>query len=399
MRKNIFIGALGVMAILLSSCSMENTENREGIVLVEEAAPTTAADAEPEKQSPVSDESPDTYREIYKQVVTETEGDALIFSLIYLDNDDIPELAVCDRGYEAYSIYTVKDGKVFCMMDAMITVEMVYFERKSVISQFSRWNGGGDEGGYGWYYYQVSTDKALVDGDLSTLHYTYDAAYDEEGNWTGEGVAKYYHMDQEIDEVAYQQMMNDLGIIEGNKKVLADNALGKVEMLDQLTEQGRAAEETEKESLEDGADEVEEQADVVNEAFEETSRSLADEEKLLNEKMEYYRKSAYYPEIIDYWENVREVRDVSNRITPLYESDIRYLTKEDLAFDPPVVIHLAKNEIYARHGYIFRDPDLYNYFMGCIWYKPTTAPEDFSDEVFNECEKENLKLLAELDTM
>ena len=265
MKKNILIGVLGMMAILLSACSIENTENREGIILVEEVAPTTAPadieenemtpaspsgdekeesakpevdtelpDAEPEKQSSVSDESSDTYREIYRQLVTEMEGDALTFSLIYLDNDDIPELAVCDRGYEAYSIYTVKDGRTFCMMDAMTTVEMAYFERGGVVSTFARWNGGGDEGGYGWYYYQVSGDKTLVDGDLPTLYFTYDAVYDEEGNWTGEGVTKYYHMDQEIDEAAYQQMMNELGIVEGNEKVLANNALGKVEMLDQL---------------------------------------------------------------------------------------------------------------------------------------------------------------------
>lgn len=397
MRKNILIGVLGMMAVLLSACS---TEKEDMTVPVEIIEPITApADTEPEKQSSVSDESPDTYREIYKQLVAETEGDAIIFSLIYLDNDDIPELVVCDRGYEAYSIYTVKDGGAFCMMDAMTTVEMAYFERSGIVSAFARWNGGGDEGGYGWYYYQVSTDKTLVDGDLPMLNFTYDAVYDEEGNWTGEGITKYYYMDQEIDEAAYQQMMNELGIVEGNEKVLTNNALGKMEMLDQLTDQGGTAGETEKESSEDGADEAGGQADVVNEAFEETSGSLTDEEKLLNERMEYYRKSAYYPEIIDYWENVREVRDVSNRITPLYESDIRYLTKEDLAFEPPVVIHLAKNEIYARHGYIFKDQDLYNYFMGCIWYTPTTAPEDFSDDVFNECEKENLKLLDELDTM
>ncbi|MBD5394184.1 MAG: hypothetical protein HDR71_07915 [Lachnospiraceae bacterium] len=265
MRKNMLIGALGMMAMLLSACSMENTENREEIVVVEEIAPTIVPadtdekemaadspagdekeenvkteedsvlpDAEPEEQSSVSDESPDTYRELYMQVVTETEGDAVIFSLVYLDNDDIPELVVCDRGYGIYSIYTVKNGKAFCMVDAMTTVEMTYFERKGVISQFARWNGGGDEGGYGWYYYQVSTDKALADGDLPTLHFTYDATYDEEGNWTGEGVTKYYHMDQEIDEVAYQQMMNDLGIVEGKENVLTDNALGKAEMLDQL---------------------------------------------------------------------------------------------------------------------------------------------------------------------
>ena len=134
-------------------------------------------------------------------------------------------------------------------------------------------------------------------------------------------------------------------------------------------------------------------------SFEETSESLTEEEKLLVERMEYYRKSAYYPEMIDYWENVRGVRDVSYRMMSLCESDSKYLTKEELAAEPQIVIHLAKNEIYARHGYIFKDQNLYNYFMGCIWYTPTIAPEDFGDEVFNEYEKENLKLLDELDTM
>lgn len=132
---------------------------------------------------------------------------------------------------------------------------------------------------------------------------------------------------------------------------------------------------------------------------EEISESLAEEEKLLYERMEYYRKSAYYPEMIDYWENVRGVKDVSYRMVSLYESDSRYLTKEELAVEPQIVIHLAKNEIYARHGYIFKDQDLYNYFMSCTWYTPTTTPEDFSDAIFNEYEKENLKLLVEMDTL
>ncbi len=262
MRKKILIGVLGMMAVLLSACSMEKEDMPVPVEIIEPitvpadtdenemaTAPSSGdekeestepeeepelPDAEPEKQSSVSDESSDTYREIYRQLVMETEGDALTFSLIYLNNDDIPELAVCDRGYEAYSIYTVKDGRAFCMMDAMTTVEMAYFEHSSIVSAFARWNGGGDEGGYGWYYYQVSEDKALANGDLPTLNFTYDAVYDEEGNWTGEGVTKYYHMDQEIDEAAYQQMMNELGIVEGKEKILTENALGKVEMLDQL---------------------------------------------------------------------------------------------------------------------------------------------------------------------
>lgn len=120
---------------------------------------------------------------------------------------------------------------------------------------------------------------------------------------------------------------------------------------------------------------------------------------LLNERMPYLTESAYYDEMIQYWENVREVRDISYHMEFLYQTDQEYLTREELADEAPTVIHLAKNEIYARHGYIFRDKDLYNYFMGSVWYMPAIAPEDFSDEVFNEYEKANLELLAELDTL
>lgn len=118
----------------------------------------------------------------------------------------------------------------------------------------------------------------------------------------------------------------------------------------------------------------------------------------INERSQYYRSSAYYSEIIDYWENVREVRDISNLIEPLFETDKKYYTKEEFESEPMLVIHLAKNEIYARHGYIFADKDLYNYFMGCIWYSPTCDTADFDDSIFNEYERANLEILADLDT-
>ena len=119
--------------------------------------------------------------------------------------------------------------------------------------------------------------------------------------------------------------------------------------------------------------------------------------KTINERSQYYRASAYYSEIIDYWENVREVRDISNVIEPLFETDKKYYTKEEFENEPMLVIHLAKNEIYARHGYIFTNEDLYNYFMGCIWYNPTYEGTDFDDSIFNEYEKANLEILANLD--
>lgn len=99
-----------------------------------------------------------------------------------------------------------------------------------------------------------------------------------------------------------------------------------------------------------------------------------------------------------YWENVREVRDISNVLEPLFETDKKYYTKEEFESEPMLVIHLAKNEIYARHGYIFKNEDLYNYFMGCIWYSPTCDSTDFDDSIFNEYEKANLEILSDLDT-
>ena len=120
--------------------------------------------------------------------------------------------------------------------------------------------------------------------------------------------------------------------------------------------------------------------------------------KAINERSQFYHASAYYSEITDYWENVREVRDISNVIEPLFETDQKYYTEEEFESEPILVIHLAKNEIYARHGYIFTDEDLYNYFMGCIWYSPTCDGADFDDNIFNEYEKSNLEILADLDT-
>ena len=38
---------------------------------------------------------------------------------------------------------------------------------------------------------------------------------------------------------------------------------------------------------------------------------------------------------------------------------------------------IAKNEIYARHGRRFKDPDLQSYFDSKSWYKGRYDPDDF----------------------
>ena len=97
-------------------------------------------------------------------------------------------------------------------------------------------------------------------------------------------------------------------------------------------------------------------------------------------------------------ENVMEVRDISMNIYPIYATDTRYYQASDFSNVPPLIIHVAKNEIYARHGYIFKNQDLNAYFLSQLWYLPEFDSETFDSSVFNEYENANLQLLVQLDT-
>ena len=91
--------------------------------------------------------------------------------------------------------------------------------------------------------------------------------------------------------------------------------------------------------------------------------------------------------------------DIDDTISETYATLLEYAQKytiEELKDYPEDILYLALNEIYARHGYIFRNEDLQNYFMGQVWYTPLVEGENFSDEVFNEYEKENLKILLKI---
>lgn len=184
---------------------------------------STAADAE-------------GYRSIYRQVVTDSDENT-VFSLIYLNDDDIPEL-VASRDGESYSIYTIKDGALHCMVDSLFTVELTYFEQNGIVVAFSRWNGGGDEGGYGRDYYQVSESGTIGDSVIGAnpdLSYSYNAVYDENGAYTGEGITDYFYEGQQIDEATYLEMSKTLGITEGGDRPCMENAVRREEMLEQLS--------------------------------------------------------------------------------------------------------------------------------------------------------------------
>lgn len=155
----------------------------------------------------------------YSPIITDCDIKNAEFSLIYLDDDAVPELVILDRYYNRYSIYTVKDSSAICLVDYITTVEMSYYEHCGVISAFYRWNGGGDEGSYANAYYQIDQhSEPLTDDSIPDFEFTYKAVYDENGQWTGTGTVNYSAKGEEIDEAAYHQIETDLNILQTDER-------------------------------------------------------------------------------------------------------------------------------------------------------------------------------------
>ena len=67
------------------------------------------------------------------------------------------------------------------------------------------------------------------------------------------------------------------------------------------------------------------------------------------------------------------------------ESDIDALSDEELRY--------AINELYARHGYIFKDNELLSYYSQFDWYEEKVKPGDFSTSLFNDVERKNVETM------
>lgn len=79
----------------------------------------------------------------------------------------------------------------------------------------------------------------------------------------------------------------------------------------------------------------------------------------------------------------------------LFPSDSVLITDEELEKLDDKKIELIKNEIYARHGYIFTNQALKKYFESFSWYKPN---DDYSPKLLNQTEKANLKIIKKFQS-
>jgi YARHG domain-containing protein len=75
-------------------------------------------------------------------------------------------------------------------------------------------------------------------------------------------------------------------------------------------------------------------------------------------------------------------------------SDKKLISNEELNYCDKFTLLLAKNELFARKGYKFKNKQLLNYYNNMSWYTPNDDIKNSVDEL-NEIEKKNLKLINE----
>lgn len=80
------------------------------------------------------------------------------------------------------------------------------------------------------------------------------------------------------------------------------------------------------------------------------------------------------------------------------DSDKKYLSEDEVRAKTVEDLMVGRNEIFARHGYIFEDANLKSHFENTSWYQGTVVSSEFnSEQVFNEFEKKNVELIKKVE--
>ncbi|MCA0170385.1 YARHG domain-containing protein [Bacillus sp. RAR_GA_16] len=79
----------------------------------------------------------------------------------------------------------------------------------------------------------------------------------------------------------------------------------------------------------------------------------------------------------------------------LPHSDVIKLSESELTSFNIDELRLARNEIFARNGYVFKSDDLESYFAEKTWY----YPDPYYDGSLNNVEEYNVKLIENLEEL
>lgn len=82
-----------------------------------------------------------------------------------------------------------------------------------------------------------------------------------------------------------------------------------------------------------------------------------------------------------------------------FQSSFEYVMLRECEGMNELECRIARNEIYARHGRRFSDESLQAYFDSCSWYEGVIEPSDFSEDMLNEVEQENIRTINEYESM
>ena len=79
--------------------------------------------------------------------------------------------------------------------------------------------------------------------------------------------------------------------------------------------------------------------------------------------------------------------------------DGKYKILEEIGLGGMSLVYLARNEIPARHGYIFTVDDLNTYFGSKSWYEPTLTSKEFKkiEGILNLTEEQNVQTILDLE--
>lgn len=88
------------------------------------------------------------------------------------------------------------------------------------------------------------------------------------------------------------------------------------------------------------------------------------------------------------------MKDSNGYILP--ESSTEFLTSDDLKDYSKKDLAYIRNEIYAKHGYVFKSDEYNDYFSSKTWYKEDQSFKG-NESGLNKYEKENIKLIKSLE--
>nr|WP_255639981.1 YARHG domain-containing protein [Pseudalkalibacillus hwajinpoensis] len=91
--------------------------------------------------------------------------------------------------------------------------------------------------------------------------------------------------------------------------------------------------------------------------------------------------------VFDYIESTTSYLLPHSDVIKLSESELTSFNKDEL--------RLARNEIFARHGYVFKSDELASYFAEKTWY----FPDPYYDGSLTNVEAYNVKLIEDLEEL